>query len=426
VTSLSIEIALIVLLVLVNGVLAGSELAIVSARRHRLQQRADAGDGGARTALEMASQPNRFLSTVQVGITGVGIFAGAFGGATLAEQLAGRLEDGGMGEGLANALGVGGVVLAITYLSLVFGELVPKRVALQHPERIASVMSRPLHGLAVAGRPLVAILSSSTEAVLRIFRIHTGEPRSITEEELRMLLLEGSREGIIEAGEQRLASAALQLGDRTVSDVMTPRLDVTWLDLEDGTAASIARVTSSPHHWFPVIEGGPDRVLGAVAVRDLFRAAAQGKAPDLRASLLPVAFVPESQSLLLALEQMRGEDVPLAVVVDEYGGTSGIVTVTDVVETVVGDFAPEGEPEIVILEDGGWSVDGRVQLGELSSLPDPPTMSESADYQTLAGFVLHRLGRIPAVGDSFEFQGWRFEVVDMDARRVDRVIIRRL
>lgn len=425
--SVGIELGLIVVLILVNGILSGSELAIVSARRHRLQQRAAEGDKGAAAALLLAEEPNRFLSIVQVGITLVGILAGAFGGATLAEQLAARFEDAGSGEGVANALGVGLVVLGITYLTLVFGELVPKRVALEHPEGIAGAMSRPLRMLGRIGAPVVAVLSFSTETVLRLIRVRPGAGSGVSEEEIRVLLAESTRAGVIEVGEQVLASAALQLGDRDVQDVMTPRMEVTWLDAGHDPDTVMRTVADSRHHWFPVIEGSADTVLGAVAVRDLFAAVARGGQPELRSVIQPVEFLPESLSLLLALERLRKDEVPLAVVVDEYGGTSGIITVTDVVAAVVGGFAVDEDetPDIVSLPDGGLSVDGRIRLEALAQHPAAPEIAESSDYQTLAGFVLHALGRIPVVGDTFQWEGYWLEVSDMDARRIDRVLIRK-
>ena len=425
---IGLELALIAVLVLVNGVLSGSELAIVSARKHRLQQRAEEGDSGARRALELAAEPNKFLSTVQIGITLVGILAGAFGGATVAEQLALRFEDAGLGKGTADALGVAVVVLAITYLSLVVGELVPKRMALAYPERIASFMAAPLCVLGKAGAPIVGLLSASTDLVLWLFRVKPASATSVTEEELRMLLLESTQQGVIELGEQELATAALQLGDRQVSDVMTPRLEVTWLDATDPPDEVWSTIAGSHHHWFPVIEHDADQVLGVVAVRDLFRAAVNGGARDLRPVLKPVEFLPVTLSLLTALERMRQDEVPLAVVVDEYGGTNGIITMTDILGAIVGAFASDFQdaPDIVVRDDGSWLADGRVLLERLGEVLAIRELGENGDYQTLAGFALHHLGRIPAVGDAFEAEGFRFEVVDMDARRIDRVLVSRL
>jgi putative hemolysin len=358
----------------------------------------------------------------------VGILAGAFGGATLAEQAALRFEDAGIGEGPADALGVGFIVLGITFLSLVFGELVPKRIALAHPERIASVMSRPLRALGLAGRPVVALLGGSTNLVLGLLRIREDSDRSISAEELHMLLLESTRAGAIEAGEQEFASAALQLGDVDVSDVMTPRPEVTWLDLGDEVGANLALVAASTHHWFPVVDETADSVRGAVAVRDLFRASLNGASINLRSLVKPVAFLPESMSLLSALEQMRNHEVPLAIVIDEYGGTAGIVTMNDVVGAIVGDIGREANerPEVEPLGPGAYSIDGRAPLSRLEVILDFHGLAGSGEYQTLAGFVLHLLGQIPEVGETVHRESLRFEVTEMEGRRVSRVAVTKL
>jgi putative hemolysin len=319
------------------------------------------------------------------------------------------------------------VVIAITYLSLVFGELVPKRLALAFPERIASLMARPLRLIGVGGAPIVSVLSFSTETVLRILRVRPTSDAAMTEEELRMVLIEGTRSGIIEAAEQEMASAALQLGDRQVSDVMTPRLEVAWLDVTHREEDTWQKVAETNHHWYPVVEEAADTVLGVVAVRDLFAASIRGEARSLRTSLRPVEFVPESLSLLAALERMRQDEVPLAIVVDEYGGTNGIITITDILGAVVGEFASDASegPDIVERSEGSWLIDGRVSMERLADTLGPFAFQDSGDFQTLAGFVMHALGRIPAVGDTFEAGDFTFEVVDMDLRRVDRVLVTR-
>jgi len=271
--AVGIEIVIVLVLILFNGILAGSELAVVSSRKLRLQQRAEAGDAGARAALELADQPNRFLSTVQIGITLVGILAGAFGGATLAETVAARLERLGLGEGAAEAAAVALVVLAITYFSLIVGELVPKRLALQHPERIATTVARPMRVLATIASPAVAVLSFSTDIVLRLLRLRPQEDAAITEEEIRMLLQQSSEAGVIEVAEQQMASAVFRLGDRHVHDLMTPRSSVVWLDADDPPQTVWEEIAASPYSHFPVCRGSLDTVLGVVAVRDLLLAA---------------------------------------------------------------------------------------------------------------------------------------------------------
>lgn len=423
--AIGLELILIFVLVLINGVLAGSELAVVSARKVRLQQRAAAGDAGARTALELASEPNRFLSTVQIGITLVGILAGAFGGATVAEKLAEKLEDLGLSQGVSGLAGVLLVVLGITYLSLIIGELVPKRLALAHPEAIARTVSRPMRVLSIVGTPAVAVLSLSTDAVLRLLRLRAPSDEAVTEEELRMLLQQGADAGVIEMAEHEMAAAVFRLGDRRVEDLMTPRLEAVWLDIADPIEQAWEAILESSHERYLVCENDADTVLGVVAVKDLFPLVIQGETVDLRAVLRPALYLPGTLSALSALERFKQAPSTLGVVVDEYGGTSGILTLTDLMEAIVGNL-PSDEPAeqaIVTRPDGSWLIDGRLPFEDLQSLLEIKELSDERDYQTLAGFVLHRLGHIPAVGESVNWNGFRFEVVDMDARRIDRVLV---
>ncbi len=423
--AIGLELVLIVVLVLINGVLAGSELAVVSARKVRLQQRAAAGDGGARVALKLASEPNRFLATVQIGITLVGILAGAFGGATVAEKVAEQLEDLGLSNGASGAAGVLLVVLGITYLSLIIGELVPKRIALAHPEAIARVVARPMRLLSILGTPVVAILSFSTDAVLRLLRLRAPSDEAVTEEELKMLLQQGADAGVIEIAEHEIAAAVFRLGDRHVADLMTPRLETVWLDVADPVERALEAIAESPHERYPVCENDADNVLGVVAVKDLFALVARGETLDLRAALKPALYVPETLSVLSVLQRFKEAPSTLAVVIDEYGGTNGIVTLTDVMEAIVGDL-PTGEQTeqaIVRRPDGSWLIDGRLPFDELRALVGFRDAPEERDYQTLAGFVLHQFGHIPSIGESLDWNGFRFEVVDMDARRIDRVLV---
>ena len=420
------EVVLIAILVSINAVLSGSELAVISARKHRLQQRADNGDEGAQAALALQAEPNRFLSTTQIGITLVGILAGVFGGATVAEKLAMQFEDAGLSEGVAGALSVATVVIVITYLSLVIGELVPKRIALAHPETIASKVSRPMKFLALIGGPLVSLLSFSTDSILRVLRVKGGGDSAISEDEIRMLLLESTRAGVFEPVEQEIATAALRLADRHVVDVMTPRMDVVWLDLNDDAAELLKVAADAPHLWFPVVDGGSDSVAGAISVKDLFRSFVAGDRPDIRRSLKAVTFMPESVSLAVALGTLRDSEAPLAVVVDEYGGTSGIVTLTDVLESVIGDLpaAPGETADIIERADGAWDIDGRLPLDRLWETLELRGEPPEGDFQTLAGLILHHLGRIPVAGDRVALGELQLEVTLMDARRVERVLVR--
>ncbi len=424
--AVGLEVALIVALIVFNGILAGSELAIVSARKVRLQQRAADGDAGARAALALGEQPNRFLSTVQIGITLVGILAGAFGGATVAETLADGLEGRGVDEDWAGPLAVGLVVLGITYLSLIVGELVPKRLALAHPERVASIVSRPMNVLASVARPAVALLSLSTEAVLRVLRLGAPSDEAVTEEELRLLIQQGAEAGVIEAAEQEMAFAVLQLGDRTVADIMTPRTEVSWIDATDDIEAILTQVADGPHDRFPVCRRGPDDVLGVVAVKELFAAARRGPVTDIESVMRPALFIPESATMLTALERFR-EGGPFGIVIDEYGGMAGVATLTDLLEIIVGQL-PEsaGEPEdepIVAGPDGSWLVDGRLSTERLRVLLGWRGLPRDGSYQTLAGLVMDELGHVPSTGEEFATLGYRFIVVDMDGRRIDRVMI---
>lgn len=423
--AIGFELVLIIVLVLVNGILAGSELAVVSARRVRLQQRAAAGDVGARVALELASDPNRFLATVQIGITLVGILAGAFAGATVAEKLANQLEDLGLSDGASGPAAVLLVVLGITYLSLIIGELVPKRLALAHPEAIASIVARPLRLLSIIGTPAVAVLSFSTDAVLRLLRLRAPSDEAVTEEELRMLLQQGADAGVIEIVEHEMAAAVFRLGDRRVEDLMTPRLEAVWLDLADPIEQAWEAIAESPHECYPVCENDTDTVLGVVAVKDLFALFARGETMDLRAVLKPALFLPGTLSVLLALERFKQDPSTLAVVIDEYGGTNGILTLTDVMEAIVGDLPTDDQPEeaIVTRPDGSWLIDGRLPLDELQLVLNVRAFPDERDYQTLAGFLLHQIGHIPPIGETVDWNGFRFEVVDMDARRIDRVLV---
>lgn len=427
-TAVGFEVALIVALVLLNGVLAGSELALVSARKARLQQRAEAGDAGARAALELAANPNRFFSTVQVGITMVGILAGAFGGATLAEELAHRLESAGLGERAAGTAAVALVVLGITFLSLVIGELVPKRLAMLHAETIASRVARPMGALSRFGGPIVSLLGWSTDAVLWVLRARRPTDGALTEEEIRIVLQEGTDAGVIEAAEREIAAAVFQLGDRDVSDVMTPRPEVTWLDIDDPAEQLIERALSIAHEFVLVCQENADNVRGVVSVRQLLQSCYRGETLPLRDLVRPVPFVPETLSLLAALEEFKRGEAHLAVVVDEYGGTSGIVSVTDILEAIVGDLPGNAleEPDVVERPDGSLLIDGRLDVDDLRERLDVRTLPGEGRYQTLAGFVLHQLGHIPSVGERFAWDGRLFEVVDLDGNRVDRVLVSRI
>lgn len=424
------EILLILLLALFNGLLAMSEIALVSARKVRLRKQAEAGDRGAKAALELAGSPGRLLSTVQIGISLIGILAGAFGGATLAEELAPRIAT---LPGLApysEAVAFAIVVLGITYVSLILGELVPKQLALNAPERIASLLARPLRLLSKASSPAVTFLDGSTRLILKLLHAHPSEEPPITEEELRHLLKQGTRAGVFEAGEQEIVGRVLRLGDRRIGELATPRPALVTLDVDAPPDVSRARILASPHFYFPVFEGMPDRVLGFVSVKDLWAKALAGETPDLRSLLREPVYLPEGMSALRALERLRETGSHLAMVLDEYGGVEGLVTLHDILRAIVGDLpTPDrAEPAAVRREDGSWLLDGRLstsEMREILGLSSPAGDDELEEFQTLGGFVMGRLGHVPGTGDHFEWSGLRFEVVDMDDRRVDKVLVAR-
>lgn len=426
------EILLIFLLALLNGVLAMAEIALVSARKVRLRQRAEAGDRGARAALELTQSPGRFLSTVQIGITLVGIFAGAFGGATLAEELAVYIARLPALAPYSDALGLGLVVLGITYLSLILGELVPKQLALFAPERIASFLARPVAVLAKVSAPAVFLLDGSSRLLLRLFGARPSTDSPVTEEELKYLLEQGTLAGVFEPGEDEIVARVIQLGHLRVGDFATPRYLVTALDADAPLAENLAKVAGNDHFYFPVFEGALDRTLGVVSVKDLWRSAHSGEELDLRKHLTQPVYVPEGVSALRALERLRETGSHIALVIDEYGGLEGVVTLNDLLRAIVGDLptaaAREKPPLAVPREDGSWLLDGMLAVAEVCRLLglSPAAAEELDELRTLGGFVMAQLGRVPAEGDRFEWEGWRFELVDMDQRRVDKVLAVRI
>lgn len=424
-TGIGGEVLIILLLVVANGVFAMSEIAVVSARKARLRTRAERGDAGARVALELAEQPNRFLSTIQIGITLIGILAGAYGGTTLAAPLGEYLARIPELARYSGQLALGIVVAAITFVSLVIGELVPKRIALLHPERIAAALARPMHYISVAATPLVVLLGATTDAVVRILGVKRPKEPPITEEELTLLIEQGTEAGVFEEQEQELVSRVFWLGDQRASSLMTPRQRVVWLDV-DASDEEI-RETLRKHRFsrYPVCRGSIDRVIGVVDVRDLVARAAGGETMDIRRVMRQPLLVPESIRALRLLELFRESGVHFAIVVNEFGGTDGVVTLNNVLEAIAGGpVEPEGE-KFVRRPDGSWLVDGAVKMEEFwdaLDLPERRTEGRRA-HGTLGGFIVAHLGRLPAAGDSFEAFGLRFEVVDMDGRRVDKVLV---
>ncbi|WP_299026871.1 hemolysin family protein [uncultured Thermanaerothrix sp.] len=426
-----LEVLVIFLLILLNGFFAMSEMALVSVRKVRLQQQAEEGERGAQTALELTESPNRFLSTIQVGITLIGILAGALGGATLSGDLARWLTQWPALAPYSQALALALVVLATTYFSLVLGELIPKRLALYYPEQIATVVSRPMLALSRLTAPVVSLLSASTEVGLRLLGVHPSKEPEFTEEDIRGLIEQGTQEGIFESSEQRMVEGVFRLGDRTVDAIMTPRTEIEWIDLEESPQEILEQVLRSRHTRFPVAQGDLDSVLGVISARDVLAQSLRGGDFNLSPWIQPPLFVPDSMSVLKVLEALKSAGVSIALVIDEYGGVLGMVTHYDLFKAIVGELGEadeSGEPLWVQREDGSWLMDGLLPIDEFKELLDLETLpdEERVGYQTLAGFILSQLGVIPVVGQVLEWDGLRFEVVDMDGRRIDKVLVSRI
>lgn len=424
----AVEVGVIFLLILVNGALALSEIAVVSARKARLQRLANSGHSGAAAALQLANSPDVFLSTVQVGITLVGVFAGAFGGATLAEEIAGWLSQYPPLAAYGEAIGVGIVVIAITYFSLVLGELAPKRVALNNPERMASLVARPMNSLARMTSPVVRFLSASTNFILRVLRIRPSAEPPVTEEEIKILVDQGTRAGVFDPAERDLVSRIFRLGDRTVDMLMTQRSDIVWLEMQDTPALLLQKIAKSEHSRYPVHEGSTENVQGLVVVRDLLQQSLEGKEINLRGALRPPLYVPEGSRAVDLVQKFRERRTHIALVVDEHGSVAGVCTLHDILEALVGDLATGAHHDRAASrqrDDGSWLLDGMLPVDELKEMLRLTQLpgEEAGDYHTLGGFVMKILRKIPAEGDHFDVAGLTFEVVDMDGRRVDKVLV---
>jgi putative hemolysin len=422
------DILLLFVLILLNGAFAMSEIAIVSSRRARLTQLADSGKAGARYALALAAEPTRFLSSVQVGITLIGILSGAIGAGSIAGRLRTVFEGSPFLAPYADMLSLGIIVALLTYFSLILGELVPKRLALTNPERIASIIARPMDLVAAIGRPIVRLLSLSTDGVLRLLGIRHAKQPGITVEEIRVMLAQGAEEGIFERTEHDMVTNVLNLDERHVGAVLTPRSDVIFVDIRDPLEVNGEKFRQGQHAVFPLCDGGLDHVVGFIRSTKLLDELLDGRRIDLPALAEPALFVPETMTLMKLLEQFKRTHLPVALVVDEFGGVEGLVSLTDVISSIVGELPSEAgeEPMIVRREDGSWLMDGGLDLDTvLRTLGAESVLSDEdrQHYHTLGGLAMLALGRVPKIGDAFERGGYRFEVVDMDGNRVDRVLV---
>jgi putative hemolysin len=424
----AVEILIIFVLLLINGLFAMTEIAVVSSRKARLQQRAEDGDRSAAEALELAQNPDEFLSTVQIGITLIGILAGAFGGATLSELLESILSTIPALAPYAGPLSVAVVVLAITFFSLVIGELVPKRIGLNAPEKIAMAAARPMRTLSTITKPLVSLLTFTSDLIVRLLHLeNTGEP-SVTQAEIEVMIEQGAQAGVLSEAESAVAQSVFRLAERRVGALMTPRMDIAWLDA-DGDRNSIRdTITRSGHSRYPVCQGRLDNALGIVESQQLLSALLTEQPLDLRSLLRLPLFVPETLPAVQLLEMLYVNAQHMAIVMDEYGGTQGLITSHDLLDVVVGDVTEPVEEmaaRAVRREDGSWLFDGMLPVEDFRDLLDLDVLPGEADnaFETLGGFVMAHLGRIPAVTDTFDWHGLRFEVVDMDGRRVDKILV---
>ncbi len=425
------DLLLLFTLILINGLFAMSEIAIVSARRVRLLQMADGGDAGARRALTLGEEPTRFLSSVQVGITSIGILNGAIGEESIAGRVRPLLEQVPVLAPYAGTLSLVVMVAVLTYVSLIVGELVPKRLALTRPEAVASLVARPMDGVARLARPVVALLSVSTDAVLALFRVRQVKEPGVTADEVRVMLEQGAEEGVFAETEHQLLTNVMRLDERPVKSIQTPRADIVYVDVRNTAATNRQLLQAQPHDVVPLCEGGLENVLGFVRSTRLLEALLEDRPLDLPTLAEPALFVPETLSLMSLLEHFKRTHLPIALVVDEFGDVEGLVSLMDVVSAIVGDLPgdPREEPAAVQRDDGSWLLEGGLDIDSVSRiLSDDRLMSddERQQYHTLGGLAMLALERVPRTGDVFERGGHRFEVVDMDGHRVDRVLASRV
>jgi putative hemolysin len=422
-----VELIVIFLLILANGVFALAEMAVVSARKVRLRQRAESGDKKAQAALELAKSPGRFLSTVQVGISLIGALTGAIGGATIADELATLIRNVPYLGLYSKTIGVGIVVLGITYTTLVIGELLPKQIALSNANRVAALIAKPMVFLSKLTAPIVAVLNYSTKLLMGILRIKPSSEPPVTEDEVRIMIRQGTQVGIFEPIEEEMVGQVFRLSDQRASALITPRTEIVWLDLKDESDAIHHKMMNSNYSRFPVADGSLDEIKGVVQAKDLLIQTLAGESVDLESVLQPALFVPESIPVFEVLDRFKQTHSQFALVIDEYGILQGLVTVNDVLEAIVGDIPDEDEHmdlEIVEREDGSWLIDGMIPIEDFSDIFDIQLSDrQTSGYQTLGGFVMMIVGHIPSAGETFEWHNLRFEVVDMDGLRVDKILV---
>lgn len=420
--SIGSEIAIILILILINGVLAMSEAALVASRKARLQQKESEGHKSATLAIKLLEDPNIFLSAVQIGITLIGVLAGAVGGATLSEKLALVLVNIPYIGEYSQSIALGVVVVVITILSLWLGELVPKRLGINSPEQIAIAMARPVLLISKIFSPFIKLMSSATNFVLKLIGVNPSDDPPITEEELQMLISQGTEAGVFEESEQDMVEGVFSLDDQRIYSLMTPRTEVVWLDVSDSVEDILEKIADSSYSRFPVRQDSLETILGIVKSRDLLVASLSGKEINLKELAKPAFFIPETTVASKALEVLKKNNTEMLLVVDEFGGFQGVLTINDILEEIVGDMEGE-EPQATQRQDGSWLLDGMLEVDEFKEIFNLSTLPHEGEYETLSGFVMASLGHIPKTTDHFEWHNLRFEVVDMDGRRVDKVLV---
>ena len=420
------DIAILFGLILLNGFFAMSEIALVAARKARLQNLAQQGDGAAATALRLGEDPTRFLSAVQIGITSIGVLNGIVGEAALSPPVSMMLQHFGVEERLASPLATGLVVVSITFFSIVLGELVPKRIGQISPEAIARFVARPMLWLAILTKPFVWLLSGSTRLLLSILGVKDDNGASVTEEDIHMLLSEGSDAGVIEQQEHQMVRNVFRLDDRQIASLMVPRSDVVFLDVDKPLEENLTQVEAHRYSRFPVVRGNWEEVLGIVSTSALLNQVLRGEQPNLTQSLKPAVFVPESLTGMELLENFKDSGGQMVFVIDEYGEIQGIVTLHDMMEAITGEFKPQHQDDAwaVQRDDGSWLLDGLIPVPELKdrlglrSVPE----EDKGRYHTLSGMLMLLLGRLPQTADHCDWEGWRLEIMDMDGTRIDKVL----
>lgn len=424
------DVFVLIVLILINGVFAMSEIALIASRKVKLQKAADSGDTSAQVALSLGEDPNRFLSTIQVGITSIGILSGIVGEAALARPLAHWFEEWGVTTAYANYLGTGIVVVLVTYFSIVLGELVPKRLGQSNPELIARMMAKPVAGLALITRPFVRLLSGSTSFILKLMGVKDRVQPEVTEEEIQAVLAEGTEAGLIESQEHTMVKNVFRLDDRQIASLMVPRADIVFLDQDAPVADALRLIETTDHARYPVVRGSLDNVLGVVNARKLLSRIAAGEKPDLSLGLEDTLYVPETLTGMELLDNFRSSGRQMAFVVDEYGEALGLVTLKDLIEAITGEFKPRDPTQswAVLRDDGSWLLDGHIPIPELkdrlqlASVPD----EEKGRYHTLSGMFMLLSGKLPKEGEKVFWQGWELEIMDMDRKTIDKVLAKRI